>query len=135
MGFSFLSDPEVTERDDRFFVDMFVDEPRALIGERGANLRSVQFIVRLTAARKYNPDIKIDIDVNGYKKKREEFIREMAHRARRQALEGKRSVELEPMTAFDRRVIHTTLATFEDVTTESHGEGFGRHVTISLSAF
>lgn len=133
LGFQFLHSPTVVEEEGRYSVDIFVNEPRSLIGEKGANLRALQLIARLIATKKYSPGLRIDIDVNGYKKKREEFIRDIAHQARRQALSQHKEVELEPMNPFDRRVIHTSLTSYNDVQTESRGEGFGRRVVISLT--
>lgn len=133
LGFQFLHSPTVVEEEGRYSVDIFVNEPRSLIGEKGENLRALQLVTRLIVTKKYSPDIRIDVDVNGYKKKREEFIRDIAHQARRQALSQHKEVELEPMNPFDRRIIHTSLATYNDVRTESRGEGFGRRVVISLT--
>ncbi|MEX2144975.1 MAG: R3H domain-containing nucleic acid-binding protein [Candidatus Spechtbacterales bacterium] len=132
MNLILLYPPEVHNNDERTTVSVFVDDPRALIGEGGASLRAFQHIIRLMAVKKYGPDIKVDVDVNGYKQKRAEFLREMALSARRRAIEKGGSVELEPMNAFDRRVIHTTLSEFKDVETESTGEYPQRRVTIGL---
>lgn len=132
MGFNLLHIPAVSEEEGRFFIDIFVDEPRSLIGERGVTLKSLQLIVRLMSAKKYNPDIKIDIDVNGYRKKRQELIRDMARHARLRALDRKRETELEPMNAYDRRVVHMALADYKDVATQSKGEGMYRRVVVSL---
>lgn len=132
LGFNFLHSPTVQENEDRISIDVFVDEPRSLIGEKGVNLRALQLVVRMIVSKKYGPDIILDIDVNGYKKKREELVRDIAHQARRQALSKHKNIELEPMNPFDRRVIHTTLTTCNDVKTESRGEGMGRRVVVSL---
>ena len=70
------------------------------------------------------------IDINGYKQKRAELLRDMAHRARREASTGSGVVELEPMSAFDRRIIHTTLDAYNNIKTESTGEGRDRRVII-----
>jgi len=134
LGFQFLHSPTVVEQEGRYSVDIFVDEPRSLIGEKGANLRALQLVARLIMMKKYSSDIKMDVDVNGYKKKREEFIRDIAHQARRQALSQHGEVELEPMNPFDRRVIHTSLTAYNDVQTESRGEGFERRVVVSLAS-
>lgn len=130
MGFQFLGNPTIDEEEGRYLLSVFVDDPKSLIGDRGASLNAFQQIFRLIVSRKYDPDIRIDIDVNGYKKKRQEFIREMAFSARRRALNGKVPVELEPMTSYDRRVIHATLANFPDVATQSSGEGYSRRVVV-----
>ena len=130
MGFIFLNDPEVREEDGRFFIDIFVDEPRRLIGERGDILQALQHVIRLLPANRHDQDIKLDIDINGYKQKRAELLRDMAHRARREASTGSGVVELEPMSAFDRRIIHTTLDAYNNIKTESTGEGRDRRVII-----
>ncbi|MEX0916670.1 MAG: R3H domain-containing nucleic acid-binding protein [Candidatus Spechtbacterales bacterium] len=131
MGFQFLGLPTIEEEDGRYLLSVFVDDPKSLIGDRGANLSDFQQIFRLIASRKYDPDIRVDIDVNGYKKKRQELIRDMAFSARRRALVDKAPVELEPMSSYDRRVIHATLASFPDVATASAGEGRSRRVIVS----
>jgi spoIIIJ-associated protein len=130
MGFQFLDAPTVQEVEGRFLIDVFIDEPKSLIGERGETLRSLQLVLRLMAAKKYKPEIKLDVDVNGYKKKRTEFIKELAYQARRQVLSRGREMRLEPMSSFDRRIIHTTLAAHNDVRTESSGEGSWRRVVV-----
>lgn len=132
MGFNMLHAPEVKKEDNRLSITLFIDEPRSLIGERGVNLHALQLLLRLINLKKYDPEVKLDIDINGYKQKRAEFLREMALGNRRRALEEKRIIELEPMTAFDRRIIHTTLSEFGDVKTESAGETPYRRVIISL---
>ena len=131
MGFQFLNSPLIEEDDGHFMISVFVDEPKSLIGERGMNLRALQQVFRMLISRKYDSDIRVDIDVNGYKKKRQEFIREMAFAARRKALAATIAVQLEPMSAYDRRVIHATLADFSDVQTQSAGEGRSRRVVVS----
>lgn len=131
MGFQFLGLPTIEEEEGRYLLSVFVDDPKSLIGERGVNLSAFQQVFRLIASRKYEPDIRIDIDVNGYKKKRQELIREMAFSARRRALASKAPVGLEPMSSYDRRVIHATLASFPDVATASAGEGHSRRVVVS----
>lgn len=133
MTFNLLHDPEVTKTDERFLVHVFVDEPRSLIGEKGANLRHLQSIFRMMTAKKYGPEIQVDLDVNGYKQRRAEFLKELAFSARKRVLREEKALELEPMNGFDRRVIHTTLADFEDVRTESAGEHPYRRVVVHFT--
>ena len=132
MTFNLLHEPEVKRTDERFLVHIFVDEPRALIGEKGANLRDVQSVFRMVVNKKYGSEVQIDLDINGYKQRRAEFLREFALTARRRVLSGEKSLEMEPMNGFDRRVIHTTLADFDDVKTESVGEHPHRKVVVRL---
>jgi len=131
-GFNFLQAPEVSEEDGRIFANIFVDEPRQLIGERGKNLNAVQHLIRLMARKKYGEGVIVDVDINGYKIKRAELLRDMATSARQKVLKENRDVEMEPMNAFDRRVVHSTLGEYDDVETESVGEGFDRRVVVKL---
>ena len=131
-GFYLLQAPEVTEKEGRFFIDIFIDEPRQLIGERGKNLSAFQHLVRLIIRKKYDDEIIVDIDINGYKRKRSEFLRDMALSVRRRAMLRKRDIEMEPMNAFDRRVIHSSLSQYDDIETESTGEGFSRRVVVKI---
>ena len=133
MGFNLLNSPEVEEEDGRFFITIFVDEPKKLIGERGVNLQTIQTIFRMMVAKKHGPDFRVDLDINGYKKRRSEFLREIAFSIRKKALRETKSIELEPMNSFDRRIIHVTLEEFEDVTTESIGEYPERRVVVNIS--
>ncbi len=133
MGFNPLHPPEVKTGNNRFLVGIFVDEPKSLIGEKGKNLTTLQHLFRRVVSKKYNENILVDIDVNDYKKKRTELLRKFALQARERTLNNKEYTELEPMNPFDRRVIHTTLAEYEDVITESTGEGRERKVVVKLA--
>ena len=70
------------------------------------------------------------LDVDGYKASRNQSIVELANRTADQAVKIERNIHLDPMSAYDRRIIHTTLQEREDVTTESTGEGEKRHVVV-----
>lgn len=133
MGFNLLYDPEVTSSEgNRYLLELFVDDPRALIGERGAYLGSMQAIFRQISFKKYGSEVLIDIDVNGYKKKRAEFLCEFARSTRERVLRETKELELEPMNAYDRRIIHTALAEYSDVRTQSIGETPYRRVVVQL---
>jgi len=72
----------------------------------------------------------IDIDINGYKRMREELLRDFAMDIAKSVREKRKSVELEPMPPFDRRIVHLTLANLSDVTSESMGEGEHRYIVV-----
>ena len=131
-GFNFLHAPEIEEEEGRLIANIFVDEPRQLIGERGKNLNSLQHIIRLIARNKYGDGFIVDVDINGYKRKRMEFLRDMALSVRQRALKEHKDIEMEPMTAFDRRAVHSALTEYNDVETESTGEGLERRVVVKL---
>jgi spoIIIJ-associated protein len=102
-----------------------------LIGRRGQTLASLQYIVRLIMAHQMQVRLPIVIDVEGYKRRRCEGLRALARRLAEQVKTRKMPFTMEPMSAFDRRIIHLALADHPDVTTESTGIGETRKVVIS----
>ncbi len=112
----------------------------ALIGYLGRNLRAFQKVFGMILNRKLNVEpgsgefIKVAIDVSGYREKRKESLESMAKRIREEVLASGEPSDLPPMTSFERRIIHACLSEFDDVTTESFGEGSERHVRVSPKA-
>jgi spoIIIJ-associated protein len=101
-----------------------------LIGRRGETLAALQYITRLIASRDLERRANIVIDVEGYKSRREKQLRRLAQRMADQALQVGRTVSLEPMPPYERRIVHLTLRDHPGVTTQSVGEGDFRKVTI-----
>ncbi len=102
-----------------------------LIGRRGQTMVSLQYIVRLIVSHKMQVQIPIVLDVEGYKQRRCEGLRLLATRLAEQVKNRKAPFTMEPMSAFERRIIHVTLANHPDVITESIGFGDGRKVVIT----
>jgi len=102
-----------------------------LIGRRGQTMASLQHIVRIIMAHKMQVRVPIVLDVEGYKQRRCEGLRALAQRLAEQVHTRKAPFTMEPMSAFDRRVIHLALADHPDVTTESTGFGESRKVVIT----
>ena len=105
-------------------------DPGILIGRRGQTLASLQYIVRLIVGYQTQIRLPIIIDVEGYKRRRWEALRALAWRMAEQVQAKGEPFALEPMTAFERLVIHISLADHPDVTTESTGMGEARKVVI-----
>jgi spoIIIJ-associated protein len=101
-----------------------------LIGRRGQTLVSLQHIVRLIMVHQMQARMPIVIDVEGYKRRRCEGLRALAGRLAEQVKARGIPFTMEPMPAFDRRIIHLALAEHPDVTTESTGIGDARKVVI-----
>ena len=101
-----------------------------LIGRRGETLAALQYITRLIASRDLQRRANIVIDVEGYKARREKQLRRLAKRMADQAPQIGRTVTLEPMSPYERRIIHLALRDHPQVTTQSVGEGEHRKVTI-----
>ncbi len=101
-----------------------------LIGRHGQTMASLQHIVRLIVVYQIQVRIPIVLDVEGYKQRRCEGLRSLAERLADQVKSRRMPFTMEPMSAFERRVIHLALADHPDVTTESIGMGEGRKVVI-----
>ncbi|MBN1401709.1 MAG: hypothetical protein JXA74_12775, partial [Anaerolineae bacterium] len=108
------------------------DDLGMLIGRRGDTLRDLQFVVRLLVSRKLGVWPNLVLDVEGYKARRVESLRALAKRMADQARETGRPVILEPMPAYERRIIHLALRDDPDVYTESTGKDEHRKVQILL---
>jgi len=106
------------------------DDLGILIGRRGQTLASLQHIVRLIVAHQVKARVPVVIDVEGYKERRYGALQALALRIAEQVKARRRPFALEPMPAYERRIIHLTLADDPDVTTESIGEGETRKVVI-----
>jgi len=101
-----------------------------LIGRRGQTMVSLQYIVRLIMAHKMQVQMPIILDVEGYKQRRCEGLRTLALRLAEQVKARNVPFTMEPMPAFERRIVHITLADHPDVMTESTGAGESRKVVI-----
>jgi spoIIIJ-associated protein len=111
-------------------IDLSGDDSGLLIGRRGQTLQSLQFLVNLIVRKKFGQDVRVALDVEHYRQRRETSLRDMASKVAARVVQTGRSIPLEPMTPADRRIIHTTLADNPGVSTESTGEGDNRKVTI-----
>lgn len=108
------------------------DDLGILIGRRGQTLASLQYIVRLIVGNQTQAWLPITVDVEGYKQRRYERLQALAWRLAEQVKTRGTPFTLEPMMAYERRIIHLVLVDHPDVTTESIGEGESRRVVIRL---
>ncbi len=116
--------------DNTLSFNLLAKEPQIIIGEKGKTLIEIQKVLGKMLRKKLEEQVYLDLDINQYKKNKTKYLKELAQElANRVALE-KRERPLFPMSAYERRIIHTELAGREDVTTESRGEGLERRVVI-----
>lgn len=101
-----------------------------LIGRRGQTMAALQYIVRLMVNHQTMEWTPVVIDIEGYKQRRSEALQALAARIAEQVRTRRTPFTLEPMPAYERRIIHLALADHPDVTTESTGEGEFRKVVI-----
>ncbi|MFT4038586.1 MAG: RNA-binding cell elongation regulator Jag/EloR [Thermomicrobiales bacterium] len=112
------------------FIDVLGHDLGMLIGRRGDHLSQLQYLVNLIANRRLENWTRVVIDVEGYRTRREESLVGLAERIGRQVARSRRAMTLEPMPPNERRIVHLTLRSNPDVTTESSGEGNLRRVTV-----
>jgi len=110
--------------------DIKGDDLGILIGRRGQTLSCLQYIVRLIVGHQTEAWVPIIIDVEEYKQRRYEALQALAWRIAEQVKTGGESFTLEPMSAYERRIVHLALAKHPDVTTQSIDEGEARKVVI-----
>ena len=113
------------------------EDASALIGHHGDTLDALQYLANLASARKNingeRDKSRVTIDIEGYRKKREETLRALARRMAAKALRNRRSVMLEPMSAYERRIIHSEIQGIEGVSTNSIGSDNNRKIVIFLT--
>ena len=104
-----------------------------LIGYRGDTLYSLQVILSTIASKGLNNRIRVLVDIEGYKEKREKTLENLADRMASQVIRTGRQVTLEPMKAYERKIIHSRLQSLNKITTHSIGEEPHRRLVISLN--
>ena len=111
-------------------IDINGPDSGLLIGRRGNTLHSLQFIVQSIVRQQFDEEVRVSLDVEQYRQRREDSLREMADRVADRVQQTGRSITLEPMAPSDRRVIHLYLGEREGIRTESVGYGDARKVQI-----
>ena len=111
-------------------IDLAGEDSGLLIGRRGQTLQALQFLVTLIVRKQMGEDVRVVLDVENYRQRRETSLRDMAAKVASRVAQTNRSITLEPMSPADRRIIHTSLSENPEVRTESAGEGENRKVTI-----
>ena len=101
-----------------------------LIGKKGKNLDALQLLANIYAGRQGREDIRVILDSENYRIRREESLVRLAYTVADRVRENRGSMLLEPMNPFDRRLIHTTLNDITDVETKSEGEGLYKQVRV-----
>lgn len=122
---------EVAEADDKgsTWYNVEVSEPHFFISRDGEALHALNHLVRrITETAEVEPNFLIDI--NGFQKKRVDSVRAIAHMMAERARYFKSNIEIDPMSAFERRIVHEFLAEATDLKTESSGVGPTRRVVI-----
>ena len=113
-------------------VELKGDDMGVLIGKRGQTLDSLQYLTNLVANKASDEYVKVKLDTEDYRKRRKETLENLAKNIAYKVKRTKRSVSLEPMNPFERRIIHSALQSDKYVNTHSEGEEPFRHVVVTL---
>ena len=123
---------ELQETGEQLRMQMAGDNLSLLIGRRGETLDALQYLTSLNINRGREEYLRVSIDTEGYRAKREEALRKLAMRMAGRAKKSGRRVALEPMNPYERRILHSALQNDPEVTTHSEGEEPYRRVIITL---
>lgn len=126
---------EIEKVNDReFHFQINGEELAIIIGKRGLTLNALQYLTNLVANQNSDYGIRIELDAEDYRMRRKESLEKLALRTADRVIKTKRSVKLEPMPSYERKVVHTALQDNHSVSTFSTGEDPHRSVVIELSS-
>ena len=132
MNMVVVIDAKYDEESRNLNIDLSGDEMGVLIGKRGQTLDSLQYLVSLVVNKESEEYIRVKVDTEDYRKRRKETLENLAKNIAYKVKRTKRSVSLEPMNPYERRIIHSALQNDKYVTTHSEGEEPFRRVVVTL---
>ena len=125
---AFVEDMEGEES--QVLVGITVKNPAGLIGFRGRNLASIQFVLSLIIRSQISEGIRVLLDVNNYRGEQKIRLENMVKSLAEKVIDTGSSVSMASMSSYERRICHMVLAEIEGVVSESEGEGEERHIVI-----
>ncbi|HEY3290606.1 MAG TPA: RNA-binding cell elongation regulator Jag/EloR [Anaerolineae bacterium] len=124
--------PSGGEDNPSVWVDIQGTDSSRLLAHQCETLDALQLVVQSMWAHQTKSNLRVTLDADNYKERREKRIQQMAQRLAERVVSSGRAITLEPMPASERRLVHIALREHPQVQTESHGEGSGRRITIKL---
>ena len=123
-----------TISDDKYYIYVNIEGEGTnfLIGYRGETLNALQTLISSIANKQIDEKVRVIVDISGYREKRKKVLEELAEKVSKTVVRTKKKVTLEPMSAYERKVIHSKLQNSHKVTTESVGDEPNRRVVIVL---
>jgi len=118
------------EKDQIISINVKAEEPQVLIGEGGQTLSEIQHLLKAMLRKKIDEQFYLNLDINDYKKKKTEYLKELARSAADEVSLSKKEKILPSMQAYERRIIHMELADRSDVVTESLGAEPERKIVV-----
>ena len=135
MNMVVVVDVKYDEENKNLSVDLSGDEMGVLIGKRGQTLDSLQYLLSLVVNKETEEYIRVKVDTEDYRRRRKETLENLAKNIAYKVKRTKRSVSLEPMNPYERRIIHSALQNDKYVTTHSEGDEPFRHVVVVLKKY
>ena len=114
------------------YINIIGEKTNSLIGYRGETLNAMQTLLTSVANKEIQERIRLILDISGYREKRKKVLEELAEKVSKTVIKTRKKVVLEPMTAYERKIIHSKLQTNTKVITESIGEEPNRKVVVLL---
>ena len=130
MGLNMVVDVKLKDR--RMYVNFEGDSMGILIGKRGQTIDSLQYLTNLFLNGRDVKDVNVILDTGNYRKRRRDTLEALARNIARKVKDKRVSVKLEPMSRFDRHIIHTALQNSRDIRTYSEGNEPHRHVVVAV---
>jgi spoIIIJ-associated protein len=119
-----------SKNDECYYIEITGKDSRTIIGKRGQTLDSIQYLTNLVVNKSQDKYARTVIDVEGYRSRREKTLEQLGAKLAHKVLRTGRSVKLEPMNPYERKVIHSTLQGIDGITTRSEGEEPYRRVVV-----
>ncbi len=126
---------EYKENEKELSIDLSGDDMGVLIGKRGQTLDSLQYLVSLIVNKDSTDYIRVKVDTENYRKRRQDTLENLAKNIAFKVKRTKRTVSLEPMNPYERRIIHSALQNDKFVTTHSEGDEPFRHVVVTMKRY
>ena len=124
----------LSEKEKTIPINLKSQEPQVLIGEGGQTLVEIQHLLKAILKRRIEEDFYINLDINGYKEKKEDYLRELVRSVADEVILTKQEKELASMPAYERRIVHMELSTREGIESESIGQDPERRIVVRPKA-
>lgn len=121
---------EILIKEDTYQVTLVSDQNAILIGKEGRTLNALQLLIKQAIKKETQLNLKLNIDASNYKLKKLKGIERQIKIIAKEVLDSKIDVSLDPMNSYERRLVHSLIGEYKNLTTESIGEGKERHVII-----
>ncbi len=121
---------EVEQKEELINIDIQTSDAQTLIGRQGLVLSDIQLLLRKIIKKKTNEDFYISVDIDNYKKNKENYLKDLAWNVADEVLKTGQEKEIPLVSSFDRRIVHIELQQRNDVLTESIGDGEERRIIV-----